>query len=402
MAQQVSGRRILLRFCILQAAYWSFYAAIPSYITAYMLEKGMSAATLGILLAVQMGSAFAGSLFWGRFVDRKQASRRFFLTGVASVAVLSILLFLSADQIPALFLLYPLFGFMNGPIATTLDSWVIAVTGRVENGARSRTFGTLGYAVTMLISGFIIRMYGYGYMPFIGVGLLLLAAAVALVQPEAETVRSEAAQVKESPKALLKERVYLLLVAAVFFTGMASNPINNMKVLVFENVGGDVSFLGWDAFIGCLIQSPFLLLSGKLSRIRSEYRLTASVLCTFLYALLVYSAKQPAAIIAGTVFVNISFGLLFPAMREMTERSVNSRLRTTAHSVTDVAYGSVSSMIASAWSGSVIESAGTGTMCRICMLMGIAAFVFCILIVITKWKQSGGMPVPRRRLRIPR
>ena len=111
------GKRIFVRFCILQAAYWSFYAALPAYLSAYMLSRGMGSGTLGILLAVQMGSAFAGSMVWGRMVDRKQASRRFFLLGVTSAAVLSVMLFLFADHPIILFLLYPLFGFMNGPIA---------------------------------------------------------------------------------------------------------------------------------------------------------------------------------------------------------------------------------------------------------------------------------------------
>ena len=98
MEDRRKGKTVFVRFCILQAAYWSFYAALPAYISAYILDRGMSASVLGILLAIQMGSAFAGSVFWGRFVDRKQASRRFFLMGVASVACLSILLYLFAGH----------------------------------------------------------------------------------------------------------------------------------------------------------------------------------------------------------------------------------------------------------------------------------------------------------------
>ncbi len=388
MEERNTGKSVFIRFCILQAAYWSFYAALPAYISAYILDRGMSASLLGILLAVQMGSAFTGSVFWGRYVDRKQASRRFFLTGIASVACLSTLLFLFAGQALLLFLLYPLFGFMNGPIATTLDSWVIAVTGKVENGAKSRTFGTLGYAVTMLVSGIIISHCGYGLMPYIGTGLLAIALIVGMAQPEARRVRAETGAAKESPKALLKMPVYLSLVAMVFFTGMAIGPINNMKVLVFQNVGGDVGFLGWDAFIGCMIQSPFLLFSGKLKRIRCEYRLLGSAMCAFLYVFLVFTAKHPALVVAGTVFANINFGLLFPTMREMTERSVSAGLRTTAHSITDAAYGSVASMIAASWSGSVIESAGIGAMCVICMILETVALVICARILLSERNQN--------------
>ena len=389
-----SERRVFLRFCFLQAAYWSFYAALPSYITAYMLMKGMNAATLGILLSVQMGCAFAGSVFWSRYVDRKQANRRFFLIGISSVALLSVLLFLFADRIAVLFVLYPLFGFMNGPIATTLDSWVIAVTHRVEDGAKSRTFGTLGYAVTMLISGIVINRFGYRLMPYIAVGLLAAAGITALLQPETATVRRKIAAVRESPKALLKAPRYLLLIGVVFFAGLAKGPINNMKVLVFESVGGNVSFLGWDAFIGCLIQSPFLLFVGRLKRIRNDYRLIGGGICAFLYAFLVWIASSPAMIVAGTIFVNISFGLLFPTMREMTEECVSVHLRTTAHGVADAAFGSIASMVATAWSGSMLESAGVNAMCAVCMLLAVVSLFFCGMIVLSRRVSLHQMRLP--------
>ena len=378
--------KVFVKFCILQAAYWSFFASLPGYITAYMLERGMSAGTLGILLAVNMGLSFAGSLFWGRWVDRRQGHKRFFLLGTACALALGTLLFFFAGNPAVLFVLYPLFGFMMGPIATTLDSWVIAATRQVEAGAKSRTFGTLGYAFTMLGAGQLITRVGYWVMPLLAVGFIVAAFTVALTQPKAQadfTVRTENEE-KASPKELVQSRRYLLLVAVVFFTGMAIAPINNMKVLVFESVGGDVSFLGWDSFIGCLIQSPFLIFSGKLRRLKAETRLSLGALCALGYALLVFLARSPAMVIAGTILTNISFGLLFPTMREITEESVRPALRTTAHSVIDVAYGSVSGMIASAWGGAVMQTAGAGVMSAVCMGLEGIALLFCGLLSLRK------------------
>ena len=382
--------KIFVRFCILQAAFWSFFASLPGYITAYMLERGMNAGTLGVLLAVNMGFSFAGSLFWGRFVDRRQGHKQFFLIGIGAAFVLGTLLFLFAGSPVVLFVLYPIFGFMMGPIATTLDSWVICAMHQVEAGAKSRTFGTLGYAFTMLGAGQLITRFGYGIMPFMAAGFLILAFLIALTQPKTElTVSGPASQpVKANPSQLLHSRKYLLLVAAVLFTGMTIAPINNMKVLIFENVGGNVSFLGWDSFIGCLIQSPFLIFSGKMDRMKSESRLTLGTLCAFGYALLVFLAHTPAMVIAGTIMTNISFGLLFPTMREITEESVHPTLRTTAHSIIDVAYGSVSGMIASAWGGVTMESSGPRVMTSICMGLGIVAMLFCILLTLHKNEKS--------------
>ena len=382
--------RRFVKFCIMQAAYWSYFASLPGYITAYMLDRGMTASTLGVLLAANMALAFAGSLIWGRLVDRKQANKRFFICGTAAALALGILIFLFAHKVAVLFVIYPLFGFMMGPLATTLDSWAIAGMHQVEAGAKSRTFGTLGYAVTMLLSGQIIRRVGYKMMPFMAAGFILIAILTALIQPEVEPVQRAAGEniVKENPKRLLRSSMYVLLIGVVFFTGMSIAPINNMKVLVFESVGGDVSFLGWDSFIGCLIQSPFLLLAGRMKKIRAEYRLTLGALAALSYVLLVYLAKVPAMVIAGTVMTNISFGLLFPTMREITEQNVPAALRTTAHSLVDVAYGSVAGMIASAWSGTVMQHAGTGAMTRICMAFEAVALVFCTVIIIIAHKKA--------------
>ncbi len=91
--------KVFVKFCFLQAAYWSFFASLPGYITAYMLERGMSAGTLGILLAVNMGLSFAGSLFWGSWVDRRQGHKWLFLLGTASAMGYALLVFLARSPV---------------------------------------------------------------------------------------------------------------------------------------------------------------------------------------------------------------------------------------------------------------------------------------------------------------
>ena len=364
-ANSLRSRAVFTRFCIMQAAYWSFNAALPSYITAYMLSCGMNASTLGYLLAVYLFCALGGSLFWGRWIDIHHASRRFFLFGNVFACALGILLFIFVRQPVILFIAYPLFGFMSGPIATTLDAWVI----------------TLGYAFVMLLMGQLIVKIGYQAMPVAALAFMAVNFITALFQPEAPFTEDGGGASRPDPKELLSSRLYLLLAASVFFTGMCIAPINNLKVLLFENVGGNVSYLGWDNFIGCLIQIPFLMFAGKLRFIRAEKRLLAGSMAAMFYALFVLAAKSPGMIIAGTMMNNISFGLLFPTMREMTERFVHPRLRNTAHSMIDVAYGSFSGMIASSFSGRVLESSGSASMCMICVCMELIAIAIAFFLI---------------------
>ncbi len=377
-------RAVFTRFCIMQAAYWSFYAALPAYITAYMLSCGMSATTLGYLLAVNLFCALGGSLFWGRWIDVHHASRRFFLFGNFFACTLGIALFCFAHQPVILFIAYPLFGFMSGPIATTLDAWVIAAfPTRADAVSRSRSFATIGFAFVMLLMGQLIVKIGYQAMPFAALFFMAVNLITALFQPEAPFTEDDGISPRPDPRNLLSSRLYVLLAASVFFTGMCIAPINNLKVLIFENVGGNVAYLGWDNFLGCLVQIPFLMFAGKLRFIKAEKRLLAGSFAAMFYALFVLAAQSPGMIIAGTMMNNISFGLLFPTMREMTERFVPPTLRNTAQSMIDVAYGSFSGMIASAWGGRMLEISGTASMCTICMCMELIAIILAFFLILS-------------------
>ena len=86
-------------------------------------------------------------------------------------------------------------------------------------------------------------------------------------------------------------------------------------------------------------------------------------------------AKSPALIILGGICNNISFGLIFPAMREITERNVARNVRNTAHALIDVAYGSFAGMLGLLYSGLLIGRAGIKAMLLMCLVLQAAAVI---------------------------
>ena len=382
-------KKVFYRFCILQGAYWSFQAAVPGFLSAYILSRGMQASVLGLLLAAGLLAAFLGALFWGRWIDRHQASRRFFLVANVSALVLGLVCYAFAGNPAVLFVVYPIFGFMNGPIATALDAWVLAsFPGKAELGPKARSYATGSYAVVMLVVGILVVRAGYWVMPVAGILFLSVSIGTALLQPEVKHADipsvSESRKERSGIKELLRNGKFILLTAAVLFSGLAMAPINNMKVLVFSSVGGDVSFLGWDSFIGCMIQLPFLVFAFRLRRIRAEQRLILGIVAALGYTLMVAKATSPAMVIMGTALCNVSFGLKYPAMRELTESWVSPGLRNTAHSVIDTAYGSLAGMISSAWSGVVMEQAGTQMMGLLCAGLAATAAMISLALLVKK------------------
>ncbi|MBQ8088239.1 MAG: MFS transporter [Clostridia bacterium] len=369
------SRSRFIRFCVLQGAWWSFYAAIPGFLVAYMSDRGLSESITGGILALGLLTTFLGALFWGRFNDRRGGGKLYYIVGNCAALALCAAMLPLAGNAAAMFVLYPLFGFMTGSVATTLDAWVISsMPERRDAVGFSRTFATLGYALVMLLEGQWISRHGYGIMLPVGAALIILSVCAALRQPETRRVSQRKVRERGGMGALLGIRNYRLLLLIVFITGLCVAPINNMKAVVIQSVGGDVSLLGVDAFLGCLIQALFMALSGKMRRLPVRLRLCVAVGMPLLYAVLVMLASSPIWVICGTFCNGISYGILFPTMREMTESSVSEDNRNTAHALVDTAYGSLSGMIATATGGALLQGGGTKLLGSVCTGLQLIAF----------------------------
>ena len=69
-------------------------------------------------------------------------------------------------------------------------------------------------------------------------------------------------------------------------------------------------------------------------------------------------AFTPALVILGTVFANISYGIMLPTQREIVESDVPSSLKNTAHSLSDAMFGSFSGILALTYSGVLMDAFG--------------------------------------------
>ena len=117
--------------------------------------------------------------------------------------------------------------------------------------------------------------------------------------------------------------------------------------------------LGIDSFIGVMFQGLFIIISGKFERMPAHLRMV--LMCALLVAELVVTglAKSPFLIIMGMVFANVSYGIMMPTMRELVTRYVPEHLRNTAHSLSDLIFGSLSAIISLTYSSALIHSLGT-------------------------------------------
>lgn len=353
-------KHLLAGFSALDSIYWAFYASFVGFISTYLLACGMRNSELSLMLSVFMLTSFIGAFFWGSRCDRARTNKKVFVPEFGAAFVVALVIFFAAKRhLNVAALLYPVFGFLSSSLGSNLDAWMLRSFDRdADLYGHARAIGSAGYAFMCLLMGQLIKWLGYEMIP---VGMILTAAAVivfAFVMPEKPYEASSEHLKPENPLKLFRPGPYLFMLIVIFLTGLAISPINNMQIVFLQSVGGDVGILGLDSFLGVMMQALFIFISGRLRRYSTKKRLFVVSAAVLAAVVLVFFAQNSAMIILSTVLSNLSYGVMLPTMREITENSVSGDLKNTAHSLCDAMYGSFAGVIALAYSGFMMDAFG--------------------------------------------
>ncbi len=215
----------------------------------------------------------------------------------------------------------------------------------------------------MLLYGQLIKVFGYNVIWIATLAVVPPTIALALSQPDA--IRASAPTSGKKTRVsvgdyatLMRIPLFALLVIVVFLNGFAIIPLNYMRTVVLQNVGADVSYIGFDSFVGCLAQLPFLVFSGYWLRFPKERRLLAGIALPFAYAAITAFCHMPWTATAAFMLNNMSFGILYPSMREITRESVPEELFNSASSLIDVCYGQLPGIISLLAAGPLLNVFG--------------------------------------------
>lgn len=381
----------LVSFSVLDGLYWAYFACFGGFISTYLLACGLSSSLLSILMAVYMGCAFAGAFFWGGLCDKKKTNKKIFIPEyILSFTFAFISWFMASRNLLISAVFYLLFGFFTAPLGSNLDSWMLRSFNRdAGTFGRARAIGSAGYAVAALLIGQLIKSHGYTVMP---IGMTCCAAIVmllALTTKEPEYPVSSAKNSGEKPdtKDLFKIQPYVFLLIILFTTGVASNPINSLKIVVIKSVGGDVGILGLDSFVGVMVQALFIFCSGLLKKIPPYFRLFSMSFFVILDMILIITAVSPYMVIAGSVMWNASYGILLPTMREITEKNVQGPLKNTAHSMSDAIYGSFAGIVALTYSGTLMDVFGARSVAYLGLAIMAIPFTMSLVALLKSTKE---------------
>lgn len=386
----MSKRKLFILFSAMQAAYWCVVGAVYSMMTTYFNALGHSPKLIGIWLLGCCLGFFAGGFLLGPISDKIGSQRKVFLISIFATVTLSIALVLTGKYAWS-GVFYVLMGMTVSPGASVMDTWILrSFPDNPGYYGPIRGIGSAGVAVMFLFYGKVLENVGFWMMiPFCLFFAVLLLTTVFLVPEPPEGARVEPANVQSADREekrkldlrpLLKDSSFLMTLAFLFFVGLAHNPMYQYTPHIMESVGGTVAHTTLALSLNAFLQVPTMVLSAKFERFTTRQLLlgTVTVYIVCMVAM-VLSRSFIVSILAFAVY-GAGYGILLPTMRRTLTENSPKELRTTAQSLGDAAFGSVTGMIVSVSGGFIISAWGVHVLIDIAALFLVPALVLAFLI----------------------
>lgn len=169
----------------LRACYFFFFAilgVIVPYLGIFFQHKGFDPQDIGLLLAIVMGTRIIAPNMWARVADKTGLRAELIKFGAAAAAV-SYISFFFHGGFWYFALSLAIYTFFWNAILAQLEVITLETLG--DESARYgsiRSWGSIGFIVTVVSAGFAINEWGAGIFPFIGmilfVGLFVCSLSI--------------------------------------------------------------------------------------------------------------------------------------------------------------------------------------------------------------------------------
>ncbi|MBQ6531730.1 MAG: MFS transporter [Solobacterium sp.] len=351
------------------------------YITSWALDSGFREDLLSILIGVSFAAAFAGQFLWGILSDRIRSTRKIFLLCMLLSAV-DFAVVWSARSDAVFAVSYTLLGLFVSPMLSIIDAWALDLfdyEGTSYGNARS--VGAAGFAAAMLGMGYAIRFCGYIMIPIIAVLFSLIAFVIGLLLPDKKGSRSSAQGMSAADfAAIMQARGFLFLMVIIFLLGLTIAPPNNLKIMLIQQAGGDVSIMGVDNFLGYAVQAAMFAVAGHLHPRRPYLMFALFILMTAAGLASAAFAADIWMIFLSTLLIYAAWSVQITLLRQIIAAMVPERFHTTAISVSDAAFTQLSGFIGLAGGGVVLGMFNLKTLMLLCVAVSLLSFVLMLML----------------------
>lgn len=417
-------RKLNLKYGMLYAINSGLIAAMLTFATIYLMDKGFASSEIGIILALCSVSSILIQTFFANFTVKYPVYQLQDILTINLVVVTLASIALIFIPTPLLFMGIVVIAFSFAQSTTPfLNSlaFIYEEQGVTINYGLGRGFGSLSYAIITLILGFLIEATNTDVLPAIYIGFALLFIIMVRsyrlpkspfreMEPSVEagnyaepqeksvlekTTKVESVSIEEQSLSefLTKYRYLFLVILGLASTLFGQSMVGTFMIHVVTPLGGDSSTVGIAVFLAALVEVPVMMNFDKLLNIRSAgFWLKVAMLFYIVKITLLYFASSLWMVYISQIMQFGSFALAYPAAVQYVKGAVAKRDLFKGQTLFTIST-TLSSVFASLFGGVLFDQVGTANTILVGAIMSIIGLGI-IFVAVDKAELGSPQPAP--------
>ncbi|MGN8644797.1 MFS transporter [Gracilibacillus sp. HCP3S3_G5_1] len=257
---------------------FSFGTGAFQFLNLFYTDFGLNAKEIGILFAVGPMVMIFAQPFWGMVTDSIN-SAKITLAAMIIGSAGTVLFFPVSAHFEHLLWLNIIYFFFHSAIPPIADVTAMAMLENRKEFGKIRLWGSLGYAIGVLIVGRLLDVFGLNLM-FILHSLLIVAALILATRLPVKLAGKKVFRFLEV-LALFKNKKFILFLLFSFMIHLTVHANNSFYSIHMQDLGATISLIGVALLIKAILEVPFFSLSRQLMSAFSYLTLLTSV--AFIY-----------------------------------------------------------------------------------------------------------------------
>ncbi len=265
---------------LLEGVYFISFCTLYAYTVTILLEYGYTEVQCGYITMLQYVMMTIAGPVYGRMIDRGLSPKKLFIILAAGgIIVTPLLPVCFAKGFSLTMISFGIISALDFCGATVIDTWINQMTLRDEtiDYGMIRSAGSIFYATTAIVSGYLIVPLGINFLFWLHMGSLAVAILLAvtfadpnklpLLDPDrfaGEDAPDET--FAQSIRTMMKNRPFVIFLICGTMYYFATRAVNGFMQVIINYIGGDASTYGVSVFLYCVGEFLLMRLASRLLR----------------------------------------------------------------------------------------------------------------------------------------
>lgn len=265
---------------LLEGVYFISFCTLYAYTVTILLEYGYTEVQCGYITMLQYVMMTIAGPVYGRMIDRGLSPKKLFIILAAGgIIVTPLLPVCFAKGFSLTMISFGIISALDFCGATVIDTWINQMTLRDEtiDYGMIRSAGSIFYATTAIVSGYLIVPLGINFLFWLHMGSLAVAILLAvtfadpnklpLLEPDrfaGEDTPDETFM--QSIGTMMKNRPFVIFLICGTMYYFATRAVNGFMQVIINYIGGDASTYGVSVFLYCVGEFLLMRLASRLLR----------------------------------------------------------------------------------------------------------------------------------------